>query len=35
MGSENVEEKKVKKVANKDEKVKVRKVGPLYFVDQN
>ena len=28
--------KKVKeKVANKDEKVKVRKVGPLYFVDQN
>ena len=23
------------KVANKDEKVKVRKVGPLYFVDQN
>ena len=28
-------EKIERKVANKDEKVKVRKVGPLYFVDQN
>ena len=27
--------KSEEKVANKDQKVKVRKVGPLYFVDQN
>ena len=26
---------KEKVAKNKDEKVKVRKVGPLYFVDQN